>query len=324
MARWRDTARASRSTRQEAGVSEFETVPEPRPAEPIRAAGADAPPRAAVPVGVAAERTGGGEAGPIGAAFERGMAAAASARGAARQAARRRQRGGTVAAGAMALIAAMVAVLVGTAGVLRSAAGHPGVAIGHLEAARPQVHPGSTSAASLPTSGGGELGIWHGEADARAPATLPPAPPPPPAASPAPVAPALAPPPPRAAPPVVVAAAPRVHGHVTPVPGSATRVSVQPPAIAESIPAGSPFSPLVTFTVENTGTAVATVGGVRTTVPAFAITRENCSGASLASGDMCHITVQFRPPARGHYAGQLVVAVRGGATSTARLEGDGR
>lgn len=131
-------------------------------------------------------------------------------------------------------------------------------------------------------------------------------------------------PPPRArmaAAPAIPAGRPRV------VVMRATRpaaVDLQPPAIEETVDTGSPYSPLVTFTIENRGDTVAVLGRATTTTPAFRITRDDCGGASLGPGDMCHVTVQFQPPAPGHYAGELRLPVAGGPGVSARLEGDAR
>jgi hypothetical protein len=75
---------------------------------------------------------------------------------------------------------------------------------------------------------------------------------------------------------------------------SATRggtVNVQPAVVVESVPTGSPYSPLITFTVEN-------------------------------PRGMCHVTIQFSPRASGRHAGLLVIPVGGSPTQTASLRAD--
>jgi HYDIN/CFA65/VesB-like, Ig-like domain len=145
---------------------------------------------------------------------------------------------------------------------------------------------------------------------------------PPPAAIAAPLV-AAAPPPPRApvAAPAVPASRPRVLAVRAAHPAA---IDLQPPAIEETVDTGSPYSPLVTFTIENRGDTVALLGRATTTTPAFRITRDDCRGTTLGPGDMCHVTVQFQPPAPGHYAGELRLPVAGGPGVTARLEGDAR
>jgi HYDIN/CFA65/VesB-like, Ig-like domain len=72
------------------------------------------------------------------------------------------------------------------------------------------------------------------------------------------------------------------------------------------VPVG-PMSPLVTFTVENTGHVPVAVGLVSTTDPAFRITQDSCSRTRLAPSDLCHVTVQFQASTPGHHDGALVV-----------------
>ncbi|MDB5065175.1 MAG: hypothetical protein JWM18_1609, partial [Chloroflexi bacterium] len=135
-----------------------------------------------------------------------------------------------------------------------------------------------------------------------APTPPPPAPatpPPPPAATPPP-------PPPRPAVAVAVAAAP---------------LGVQPPAVVETVPAGSGLSPMITFTVTATGPSPVTVGTVTTTAPAFHIVRDGCSRARLAPGGGCSVTVQLSATTPGHQTGSLLVPVEGMRPASARLEG---
>jgi hypothetical protein len=67
------------------------------------------------------------------------------------------------------------------------------------------------------------------------------------------------------------------------------------------------LSPLVTFTVENTGHVPVSIGSVATTDPAFRITANTCSRTHLAPTELCHVTVQFQASTRAHHAGVLVV-----------------
>jgi hypothetical protein len=147
--------------------------------------------------------------------------------------------------------------------------------------------------------------------------------------------PATGPPPAAAAAPLVAPAPPPRPARVVAVPAArpravvvrampAPRVDLQPPAIEETLDAGSPYSPLVTFTIENRGGTVALLGRATTTTAAFRITRDDCAGTALPPDGMCHVTVQFEPPAPGHYAGELRLPVTGGPGVAARLEGDAR
>lgn len=96
---------------------------------------------------------------------------------------------------------------------------------------------------------------------------------------------------------------------------------MQPPALTESIPAGSALSPLVTFTVTATGLAPVTVGVVTTSAPAFRIVRDGCSGVRLVAGTSCGVTVQLSAAKPGHQSGSLLVPVAGTRPASARLEG---
>jgi hypothetical protein len=103
----------------------------------------------------------------------------------------------------------------------------------------------------------------------------------------------------------------------TPVP--TPREVIPSAGVVESVPAGSPFSPLITFTVENTGAVVAELGRVTTTDPAFRISRDDCSRTALPPGGVCHVTLQFAARTSGRHAGLLVVPVGGSPTQTASL-----
>lgn len=69
--------------------------------------------------------------------------------------------------------------------------------------------------------------------------------------------------------------------------------TVEPLGMQWDVPVG-PMSPLVTFTVENTGHVPVAIGVVSTTDPAFHITQDSCSRTRLAPSDTCHVTVQFQ------------------------------
>ena len=276
-------------------MSEFETVPEPEPTGPA-GAGTASPREVEALGGAAAEGPAGSAAGLISAAFDRGMAAAATARGAARQAARRRQRGGTMTAGAMALIAAVAVAVVGTAGALRSAAGHPAVAIGRLQAARPQADPSVASAASLPTPGVGVLRIWHGDVEERAvPSPAPAASTPVPAASPPPQS-APAPrvgPAPAGVLPARKAARPAVR--TLTAPGGPVAVLSPQTVDFGTVAVGSSVRRRVTLT--NTGTAELHVGWV-VLVDAQDVDSPDargCMQTTVAPGRSCSFTLIFRP-----------------------------
>jgi hypothetical protein len=198
---------------------------------------------------------------------------------------------------------ATVGVLVGVHHVGATRTAHPPVAAAPATPATPVPAPATGGPAAAPDDGDHAAGQEAHPAVPVAPvatlrATALPA-----------VVSAPSPRPPR--PPVTVVRAVRPGG-----------VRVEPPAIVESIDTGSPFSPLVTFTVENTGEATALVGRATTTTPAFRITDDGCSGRTLATGDICHVTVQFQPPAPGHYRGTLLLPVDGTQAAAASLEGD--
>jgi hypothetical protein len=85
-------------------------------------------------------------------------------------------------------------------------------------------------------------------------------------------------------------------------------MSVEPPGMRWESPVGTmSLSPLVTFTVENTGHVPVSVGSVATTDPAFRITADTCSRTHLAPTELCHVTVQFQTSTPEHHAGVLVV-----------------
>lgn len=136
----------------------------------------------------------------------------------------------------------------------------------------------------------------------------------------APVAPPGVPP---SVPPLVTAVSPPRAG-AQPAVRTSGVLSVQPSGIVESLPVGSPWSPLVTFTVESTGRVAAVIGRVTTTNSAFHITRDDCSGARLAAGAMCHVTLQFQPRTPGRYSASLLVLVVGGDPKMASLQGEAR
>jgi hypothetical protein len=105
------------------------------------------------------------------------------------------------------------------------------------------------------------------------------------------------------------------------VAAAAAPLGVQPPAVVETVPAGSALSPLLTFTVTATGPSAVTVGTVTTTAPAFRIVRDGCSGTRLAPGGGCSVTVQLSAGTPGHHTGSLLVPVAGMRPASARLEG---
>lgn len=98
-------------------------------------------------------------------------------------------------------------------------------------------------------------------------------------------------------------------------------LGVQPPGLTEAMPAGSAFSPLVTFTVTATGRSAVTVGLVTTTDPGFRIVRDGCSRTRLPPGGTCSVTVQLVTSAPGRHTGALLVAVAGMRPASARLVG---
>jgi len=125
---------------------------------------------------------------------------------------------------------------------------------------------------------------------------------------------------PITAPTAVLAAAP-VPRRVVAASVVPAGIAIGPPGIIETLPAGSPFSPLVTFTVENTSARALTVGTVHLTASAFAVIRDDCTRATMAPGATCHVTVQFSPHVRGHQVGALVVPVAGAASRSVPVEG---
>jgi hypothetical protein len=102
---------------------------------------------------------------------------------------------------------------------------------------------------------------------------------------------------------------------------AAAPLGLQPPAVVETVPAGSGLSPLITFTVTATGPSAVTVGTVTTTAPAFHIVRDGCSRARLAPGGSCTVTIQLSATTPGHQTGSLLVPVEGMRPASARLEG---
>jgi hypothetical protein len=112
-----------------------------------------------------------------------------------------------------------------------------------------------------------------------------------------------------------------VTGTGTPAPAPAISVSPSSPFDFNNQKVGTSASQV--FTVTNTGNASLDVTTVGAGPSDFSTSADGCAGSTLAQGDHCQVTVDYRPSAAGPITGQLSISSQQLAPYVVQLNGNG-